>query len=204
MAKSRLSRVWMTGPLAPFADVYRLELERRRYTPLTTVNQLRQVARLSRWLEASGLSVAELTIGRVDEFLAFQRAHGCHRAGWSRPVPLHATVTEALDRYAAERERLCPRPRSNAFFLSSTGTALNRTSVAKTLRQITIGMATCTPTIRPRVHDLRHSFAVRTLIEWQRSGISARETGGNDASWTRAAPTCRPATSARRCGGARP
>ena len=59
MAKSRLSRVLMTGPLAPFADVYRLEVEKRRYTPLTTVNQLRQVAPLSRWLEANGLSVAE-------------------------------------------------------------------------------------------------------------------------------------------------
>jgi integrase/recombinase XerD len=52
---SRVSRVLMTGPLAPFAEPYRLELKERGYTPLTTVNQLRQVARLSRWLEASGL-----------------------------------------------------------------------------------------------------------------------------------------------------
>ena len=48
---SRVSRVVMTGPLAPFAGVYELELRRRRYTPLTVVNQLRQVARLSHWLE---------------------------------------------------------------------------------------------------------------------------------------------------------
>ena len=82
---SRVSRVLMTGPLAPFAVAYGLELTKRGYTPLTTVNQLRQVARLSRWIEAIGLSVGELTGERVDEFLAFQRAGGRHRAAWSRP-----------------------------------------------------------------------------------------------------------------------
>jgi Phage integrase, N-terminal SAM-like domain len=82
---SRLSRVLMTGPLAPFADKYGQELKERGYTPHTTVNQLRQVARLSRWLEASGFTVTELNGERVEEFLAFQRAGGRHRASWSRP-----------------------------------------------------------------------------------------------------------------------
>ena len=82
---SRVSRVVMTGPLAPFAGVYGLELRRRGYTPLTVVNQLRQVARLSHWLETNGLAVGELSGERVDEFLALQRADGRHRAQWSRP-----------------------------------------------------------------------------------------------------------------------
>jgi len=82
---SRVSKVLMTGPLAAFADAYMLELRRRRYTPLTSVIQLRQVARLSNWLEVRGLGVAELTGERVEEFLAFQRASGRHRAQWSRP-----------------------------------------------------------------------------------------------------------------------
>ncbi len=34
---SRVSRVLMTGPLAPFADAYRVELGRRGYAPLSTV-----------------------------------------------------------------------------------------------------------------------------------------------------------------------
>jgi site-specific recombinase XerD len=75
----------MTGPLAPLAGVYELELRRRRYTSLTVVNQLRQVARLSHWLAANGLAVAELTGDRVEEFLALQRASGRYRAQWSRP-----------------------------------------------------------------------------------------------------------------------
>lgn len=66
------SRVLMTGPLAPFADAYVLELRRRGYTALTAVNLLRQVARLSGWLTMRVLGVAELTDERVEEFLAVQ------------------------------------------------------------------------------------------------------------------------------------
>jgi integrase/recombinase XerD len=90
----------------------------------------------------------------------------------SRLVPLHPTVTEALRRYAAERDRLCPRPRSGAFFLSGAGTALDRSGVGKTLRKITTDIGLRTATVHPRAHDLRHSFAVDTLIRWQRSGLN--------------------------------
>jgi integrase/recombinase XerD len=82
---SRVSRVVMTGPLVGFAEAYVLELRRRGYTPLTSVNQLRQVGRLSSWLATQELGVAELTRERVDEFLAVQRAVGRHRSQWSRP-----------------------------------------------------------------------------------------------------------------------
>jgi integrase/recombinase XerD len=87
MAKpaSRVSGVVMTGPLAPFEAAYKSRLQERCYTPLTMVNQLRQVTRLSRWLEANGLTAAELTGGRVEEFLAVQRSDGRHRGQRSRP-----------------------------------------------------------------------------------------------------------------------
>ena len=80
---SRVSRVLMTGPLAPFA--VRVELLGRGYTGHSTVNELRQVARLSCWLAAHGLTVAELNGARVDEFLVWQRAGGRYRSHWSRP-----------------------------------------------------------------------------------------------------------------------
>jgi site-specific recombinase XerD len=66
----------MTGPLAPFADAFAVELRGRGYTPLTTVSVLRQVAWMSRWLEARGLTAADLSGERVAEFLAWQRAGG--------------------------------------------------------------------------------------------------------------------------------
>jgi len=109
--RSRLSRVLMTGPLAPFADRYRLALEERGYTPLTTVNQLRQVARLSCWLEASALAVGELNGERVEEFLDSQRAGGRHRAGWSRPgLLLLLEVLRGLGVVAAERPAVADSP----------------------------------------------------------------------------------------------
>jgi integrase/recombinase XerD len=82
---SRLSQVVVTGPLAPFAETYRRELRRRGYTPRSAVNELRQAARLSRWLEDHELMIARLNRERVEEFLAFQRAGGRHRSEWSRP-----------------------------------------------------------------------------------------------------------------------
>lgn len=84
-ATSRLSRVVVAGPLAPFVRAYRLELRGRGYTPRSAVNELRQVARLSGWLEDRELSVERLNRERVEEFLVFQRAGGRHRAHWSRP-----------------------------------------------------------------------------------------------------------------------
>jgi integrase len=71
--------------LEPFADAHRRELLRRGYTPRSVEHGLRQVARLSRWLEDHALAVAQLDRERVEEFLAFQRSGGRHRAEWSRP-----------------------------------------------------------------------------------------------------------------------
>jgi integrase/recombinase XerD len=93
----------------------------------------------------------------------------------SRLVPLHPSTTDALRRYVAERDRLCPRPRSSAFFLSSVGTRLTRTGVDKTCREIATVLGLRTATVHPRVHDLRHGFAVDTLIRWQRAGVNVDE-----------------------------
>jgi len=82
---SRVSRVLMTGPLASFAGLYSVELRRRGYTERSAVGELRQVARLSRWLEAGGLSAAGLSRERVEEFVVWQRTVGRHRSQWSRP-----------------------------------------------------------------------------------------------------------------------
>jgi integrase len=91
--------------------------------------------------------------------------------GRSRLVPLHSSAVEALKCYAARRDRMYPAPRSKTFFVSSIGTALSPDPVNKTFVQLTIAIGLRTATTRPRIHDLRHSFAVRTLIEWHRSAI---------------------------------
>lgn len=86
MAKpmSRVSRVVVRGPLAPFAAAYALELKSRGYTERSAVNQQRQVAHLSCWLQREGLSVAELDPRRVDQFLDRRREQRRSRSQ-SRP-----------------------------------------------------------------------------------------------------------------------
>ena len=93
----------------------------------------------------------------------------------ARLVPLHPTATEALRRYASVRDRLCPTPRSRAFFLSSAGTPVLAVSLRATFREITTRIGVRTQEVRPRIHDLRHRFAVQTLIGWQRSGVNIDE-----------------------------
>lgn len=88
----------------------------------------------------------------------------------SRLVPLHPSAAAALRAYAARRDQLCPRPRARTFLVSSVGTALLAREVQHTFNQITVALGLRTTTVHPRLHDLRHSFAIQTLIDWQRSG----------------------------------
>jgi integrase/recombinase XerD len=90
--------------------------------------------------------------------------------GRSRLVPLHPTATSALAGYAARRDRLCPRPAATRFFVSTAGRALCARNVEDTFAQLTTSLGLRTPARRPRMHDLRHSFAVRQLLDWHRSG----------------------------------
>lgn len=93
----------------------------------------------------------------------------------TRLVPLHSSTVEALDAYARRREQLCPSPRDHSsFFLSAAGTRLVHQSFDKTFARLVrdAGVGSPPPSGRggPRPHDLRHRFAVETLVLWHRSG----------------------------------
>ncbi len=75
---------------------------------------------------------------------------------------------------AARRDQLCPEPASARFFLSSVGTALSYGGVHQSFAQVSTAIGLRRPGSRPRIHDLRHSFAVATLAEWHRSGTDVR------------------------------
>jgi integrase len=88
-------------------------------------------------------------------------------------VPLHATTLEALDTYANLRDRHYPERTSQSFFVSTIGTRLYPVNVNKTHRDLVAqaGLEGRGRRCRPRIHDLRHSFAVKTLIDWHRDGL---------------------------------
>lgn len=71
----------------------------------------------------------------------------------ARLVPLHPTTVEALEHYLSTRQRLSPKPKSRAFFVSAGGTRIDRSEVSKTLRKITVALGLRTDTVRPRAHD---------------------------------------------------
>jgi integrase/recombinase XerD len=94
------------------------------------------------------------------------------KLGKSRLLPLHPTSTAALERYQQERDRLLPARPGDALLVSSTGTRLDHSTVSSTFRRITAqaGITARSAACRPRIHDLRHSFAVASLLKWYRHG----------------------------------
>lgn len=89
-----------------------------------------------------------------------------------REVPIHDTTTSALRAYARRRDRLSPSPATPAFFVNTLGGRLHQQTVHDIFRRLIdeVGLQGCGQRARPRPHDLRHAFAVRTLLDWHRAG----------------------------------
>jgi integrase len=102
--------------------------------------------------------------------------HG--KFGKQRLLPLHPSTVDALTTYRDLRDAWFPTAVSPAFLVSQTGTRLLAFNVGQTFARMArrAGLAPRSPSCRPRPHDLRHTFAVRTLLGWYRDGgdIDAR------------------------------
>ena len=124
-------------------------------------------------LAATGMRVGEairLNNSDVDwtEGLVVVRAS---KFGKSREVPLRASTVEALATYARRRDRSDLAHKASSFFVSIVGTRLIYADVRVTFRKLvdTAGIGPGS-SVCPRIHDLRHSFAVHTLVDWYRNG----------------------------------
>ena len=91
--------------------------------------------------------------------------------GKARALPLHPTTVAVLQNYLLRADR--PGPSGAPVLLSSsTGKRLRYSNVHPTFQKLLhhCGIVPRSATCRPRIHDLRHSFAVSTIAEWYRSG----------------------------------
>ncbi|MDQ1537846.1 MAG: hypothetical protein QOE58_2239 [Actinomycetota bacterium] len=124
-------------------------------------------------LAASGLRIGEaIKLDRSDvDWVKGVLLIRESKFGKSRWVPLQASSIQALDAYATLRDELQPRPEEPCFFLSQTRKRLLYEVICPTFRRLIdtagVGTGALSP---PRLHDLRHTFAVRTLLGWYRSG----------------------------------
>jgi integrase len=91
--------------------------------------------------------------------------------GKARALPLHPTTVAVLQNYLLRADR--PSPSGAPVLLSSsTGKRLRYSNVHPTFQKLLhhCGIVPRSATCRPRIHDLRHSFAVSTIAEGYRSG----------------------------------
>jgi integrase/recombinase XerD len=90
--------------------------------------------------------------------------------GKSRQVPVSASTIDALNSYAERRDHTVSA--AVTFFVTPSGAPMSYEHFGLTFRRAidTAGIGAGSQS-RPRVHDLRHSFAVRTLVGWHRDGL---------------------------------
>ena len=125
-------------------------------------------------LAATGLRVGEaLRLDRSD----IDWADGVLRIreskfGKSRLVPLDPSAVDALERYDHTRQRLYPDASTDSLFVSLRGTRVIYECVWPTHRMLCehAGVGASSP-VTPRIHDHRHSFAVKTLLGWYQQGV---------------------------------
>lgn len=125
-------------------------------------------------LAVSGLRLGEaLCLDRQDVDLKGGALHVHSKRAKQREVPVHATTTAALGKYARRRDRQWPEPNTPAFFISTRGQRLTVSDVhyafPRLIRQA--GVQGRGERVTPRPHDFRHAFAVHTLLGWHHAGV---------------------------------
>jgi integrase/recombinase XerD len=152
------------------AEISSLIAAARALTPALRAASYQTVIGL---MATTGLRLGEaLGLDREDVDLADGALHVRARQTKQREVPLHHTTTEALREYTRQRNRRRPAPQTPAFFLNARGERLTKSEFNQRFAKLIqkIGLEGAGERVRPRPHDVRHTFAVRTLLDWYHAG----------------------------------
>jgi len=121
--------------------------------------------------EALGLQDADVDL--TAEVLTVRQS----KFGKSRLVPLHPSAVEALARYRTQRTRHVRAKPEAPFFVTTRGSLLGEALGDRQIHRIfeqlrkQLGWVDRGSHGKPRVHDLRHSFAVRRLVLWHEQDV---------------------------------
>jgi integrase/recombinase XerD len=151
------------------------------------------MAAASRWRSKLGRVTLETMIGllavtgmRISEAVGLDRSdldleHARlvvrnSKFGKSRQLPLHPTTIEVLQKYFAVCDRLRPQAQTSALLLSTRGQRLTRHYAEWQFAQLRqrVELAARPGARPPRLHDLRHTFAVRTMMDSYRTNGDPR------------------------------
>jgi len=124
-------------------------------------------------LSATGMRVGEAIGLDRDDFDAGSGMVTIRKAKFdkARALPLHPSTVAALDDYLRRDDR--PRPAGMpTLLISSRGKRLRYGTVQPIFQKLLshCGIAPRSATCRPRIHDLRHSFAVSTIVDDYKTG----------------------------------
>ncbi len=129
-------------------------------------------------LAASGLRAGEITRLRLEDVrLEVEPPHlrvldtKFHK---SRLVPLHPSTATALRAYATQRSRLGYDGLCDRFFVSERPGEIRYQSIRRTFVSLIRRLGLGAGKQHLRLHDLRHTFAVRRLLAWYREGADVR------------------------------
>jgi integrase len=128
-------------------------------------------------LSVTGLRIGEALHLRVTDFdldQALLTIRGA-KLGRERLVPLHASTCAVLAAYLVQREQVFGDRASTYLFVSNRGHQLDGGDVHRTFYALSrqVGLRGQNDSFGPRLHDLRHRFAVNTLLRWYASGEDA-------------------------------
>jgi integrase/recombinase XerD len=124
-------------------------------------------------LSVTGLRISEALSLRAQDVDLEQRMLTivATKFGKSRLVPIHSSTAEELTKYARERDRVFRR-NLIYFFVTRRGNRFTAGAIRHVFHRLSrqIGLRSPNASHGPRLHDFRHSFAVKTLVNWYRSG----------------------------------
>lgn len=160
--------IYSDTEIADLLGQARLLLPRTGLRPVTYVAVFSLLAATGlRLSEVCGLEPADVDL--TEGVLAVRES----KFRKSRLVPLHPTATAALRCYTAECDRRLGTCRSGGFFRTDRAEMLKPNTVERTFARLRqrLGWTADGRARRPRIHDLRHSFAVRRLLAWHEQGV---------------------------------
>lgn len=118
-------------------------------------------------LACTGMRISEALNLSIDDFDPIDQTITIVEGKFhkSRLLPLHPSCVKTLMAYKDIRERR--RPSTKAFFVTEIGTSLKYLKVLMVFRMIAKSLNWSRET---KIHGLRHTFAVRKLLQWYKEG----------------------------------